>query len=60
MITITYSEIIDFFISCIGYLLIIFAVDFKRPNDKIKTWSREWWIVVVLISIGGIILRNSK
>jgi hypothetical membrane protein len=58
MITITYSEIFNYIISCFGYIIIYYAVDLYRPNDKIKMFSKYWWLTILLVTIGVFILQH--
>ncbi len=55
---ITYSEILNFIVSCFGYFLIFIAIDSYRPNDKIELWSKHWWINITLVVISGVIIKN--
>jgi hypothetical protein len=58
MITITYSEIFNFLVSCVGCIIIYCAIDLHRPNDKIKMWSKYWWLTILLVTIGVMILQH--
>ena len=58
MITINYSEFFSFLVACSGYMIIYCAIDLNRPNDKIKLWSTYWWLSIILVVIGTIIIKD--
>jgi len=51
----------NFLIMIVGYMFIYGACDYKRgPESQIKGFSKEWWIQVALVAIGGSILIASN
>ena len=56
-----YTQIIQFLLQILGYILLWVAVDINRPEEyKIKIFSKHWWIVFILIFISSIIFENLK
>lgn len=44
-----------------AYFLIWCAVNLKRNGtSKIYLFDKHWWIQLILVSIGGLILHNIK
>ena len=49
----------NFLMTLLGYLFICWAVFFNRSDDsEIKLFSKEWFIVMILVLIGTAIIRN--
>lgn len=45
----------------IGYLLIYGAVNVKRNKEsEIELFSMEWFIVLILVTVGGVIISSTK
>jgi hypothetical protein len=45
----------------IGYLLIYGAVNVKRNKDsELELFSLEWFIVLILVTVGGVIISSAK
>lgn len=42
----------DFLIGLIGCVIVAAAVDVHRPNDKIKVFSKYWFLEILLLTIG--------
>lgn len=45
----------------IGYLLIYGAVNVKRNKDsELELFSLEWFIVLIMVTAGGVIISSAK
>jgi hypothetical protein len=45
---------INFIINLIGIFLIFVAIDYKRPMEyRAKTFSKDWWIIILIVSLGS-------
>jgi len=43
-----------------AYVFIYIAVDYKRPKENQPDfWSLDWWIIVLLVTVGGTMLLNA-
>ena len=43
-------------IHIIGFLLLWVATDIgRKPESKIKFFSGQWWLILVLITVGAIL-----
>ena len=41
----------------VAYMLIYIGADYKRSElSSLETFSKEWWVQVILITAGGTIL----
>lgn len=51
-------EMSKFLVEALGFFLIYMAIDVKRPEEcKIKIFSKEWFIIVVLVTTGVILIK---
>jgi len=50
----------NFLIQWLGYILPFTAVQWKRNEDsEIKLFSVDWFVVIILISIGTVIITKN-
>jgi len=53
--------IFEFAIGIIGWIIIFYAIDYKRPEkSKIKALTWDFFIVVVLMFIGSFLINDAK
>jgi len=46
----------NLFIQIVGFLLLWVATDVgRKPESKIKFLSGKWWLILILLVIGGLL-----
>lgn len=52
------NYILHFILHLIGFLFMLYAVDYKRtPESKIKPYSKDYWIIALILLVGALFLR---
>ena len=49
------EESINFILHVIGFSIIYSAVNYKRKVN-IKLFSKDWWPIIAMVSIGGALI----
>jgi hypothetical protein len=52
------EESINFIVHVMGFMLIYSAVNYNR-EVSIKLFSKTWWPVILMVSIGGALVQFS-
>ena len=49
-------KLLEFIIHAIGFTIFYAAVNYNR-EPTIKSYSKEWFVILVMFIIGGVLLR---
>jgi hypothetical protein len=49
-------KILEFFMNTVGFIIIWILIDYKRPNDKIKPYSSDWWTIFFFVIVAGCLI----
>jgi hypothetical protein len=49
-------KLLEFIVHTIGFSIFFSAVNYNR-KPKIKAFSKEWWIIISMLIIGGVLVR---
>lgn len=50
------KAVLEFIVQTIGFMIIYGAVNYNR-QPKIKGYSTEWWAIMAMLIIGGILVK---
>ena len=49
-------KILEFIVHAIGFTFFYTAVNYNR-EPKIKGYSKEWWVIIAMFIVGGVLIR---